>query len=206
VHEGAQLIFAANETIDAQWKRRLLQPGGGRNGYAVATLAFYLVKSAVCRRKKCFEVVAVLRKNGDTHRQSNRNRAYAVAQAEKVAPGGGAGTFRHFERAVLSGIRQQRHELVASVPCSHIVGAEISLEQVGNFGEYCVTLKMSVGVVYEFEVVDVNDEQRQRTIRGAGSFNCGHGLFHEYTSQKQLGQFIFTRIDLWDIVLTYDSP
>jgi hypothetical protein len=184
MHQRAQFGLTPDEAVDAERKRCLFHTGGCGNRYAVATLAFYLVEGAIRRRKQGFDVFAVLRKNCHSHGKRDRNRAHPVAQPEQMSASGGAGAFRNLNGAFLSCVGKQRHEFIAAVSCSDVVGAKIALKQLGHFDQNTVALKVTVGVVDEFEVVNIDNQQRERAAGSARGFDCRDRCFNKSATQQ----------------------
>ena len=97
----------------------------------------------------------------------------------------GANALADNARAVDRRIRQQRDELVAGVPRGNVARAKVAAQEVGDLDERVVALQMTIRVVDQLEVINVDDQQRNGLARGAGRLDGGAGRLDECASKRE---------------------
>jgi hypothetical protein len=93
---------------------------------------------------------------------------------------------RLFERS----IRQNCNELITSVTGSGVIGAKFLLKQQGNLLQDTITLQVTIGIVYLFEVVDIQDNQGQVALLAQVALNLFTQSLHKVAPVEKPGQVI----------------
>jgi hypothetical protein len=108
----------------------------------------------------------------------------------------GADALGDFRCPVERGVRQERDELVPRVSRRDVVAAKVPAKDLGDLDEDIVALEVAVGVVDQLEMVDVDDEQRQRLVGSASGLDGRHRGVGERAAQRQPRQFIDANVGL----------
>ena len=72
---------------------------------------------------------------------------------------------RDAEGVVLSRLREKEHELLATEPARAIVGAQLTGKRFAKRSQDPIPNQVTMGVVHDLEMIDVNQRYRDRTPR-----------------------------------------
>jgi hypothetical protein len=142
---------------------------------AVASLALGLVQRGV---GLCAQCVGLL---------SGAQRAHTNADLDAGVLQGAGESPRDDPGAVGIGVRQRQRELVAPDSVRAIPGPCLS-EDLRHTPEYLVTVRMTVAVVDELEVIDVQQRQREVIVVACGGSDGLRELVLEGTLVRKVGQ------------------
>jgi hypothetical protein len=125
---------------------------------------------------------------GDAERAGDADAAGAARDVELFA--GGAKPLGQAAGAVARRFRAQHDELLAADAGQQLLRAEQALEAVRQRPQHGVAADVAVGVVDPLEVIDVEQDQRQRTRVAAGALELAIELFLEAAPVEDVGQAV----------------
>jgi hypothetical protein len=162
-HEGAQFVLAGDEGVEVEARTRGVRVGLVGHHHAIAPVALGAIQGAVGGGEQSLDGLAVLR--GAGHRDGDRDGDLLLGGVPPGAPQARTGVAQalgDLQRDLGGGGRQEDDKLVTAASPDQVARAQSALQHLGHRPQQIIALQPPVGRIDAREVVDVEEQQRDR--------------------------------------------